>query len=220
MKCQAVQGASGRCCILAARRPPMATSELDLSRAVVFDLESGLVRLRGAPLQVLLPAQALAELCRSAGPEARRGLGRAMGGPVGRRVAARLAGESQDAHAAVGEATQHEVVAGLAAELAICGLGVLGAEQWGRALVLVHDRSPLGAAGDELLGEMLRAALEEMAGTALGVVLLERDGARARFLVASTEAAPAVRERLGAGESWGAVLAELHRRPAHSEAQA
>jgi hypothetical protein len=42
------------------------------------------------------------------------------------------------------------------------------------------------------------------------MVRLHRDGVRVRYLACSGAIVQAVTERIGAGESWGSVLASLH----------
>jgi hypothetical protein len=102
----------------------------------------------------------------------------------------------------------------LAGELALAGLGSLGAERWGRAIVLVHDQSPFGDRGDTLVRDLLEAALHAL-GVATGrVVKLERIGVRVRYLVVSAAAVEGVRMRLREGQHWGMVVAKLHKKDA------
>jgi hypothetical protein len=129
---------------------------------------------------------------------------------MGRRVLSRLAGGDPDRQAAVRRAGLEKVVEHLSGEHAILGLGALGAERWGKAFVFVVDQSPLGDDGDELLSEILQAAVQALVGKQGRVIALHREGVRARFLLVSGATVDGVRARLQRGESWGAVLAALH----------
>jgi hypothetical protein len=189
----------------------MADPAFDPTEAVTFDLAYGHVHLDGAPNRVLVPSDALIDLCEAAGEEATAALGQAIGTAMGRRVAGRLAEGAQDRASAIAKARFETVVEHLAGELAVAGLGSLGVERWGKALVFVHDQSPLGERGDALLGEVLQAAMQALSNQAGRIVLLERSGVRARFLLVGAGAVEGVRMRLREGQSWGIVLAMLHR---------
>lgn len=180
----------------------MSHPPFDPSSAVTFDLTHGQVHLEDAPRRVLVPADALANLCAKAGDEALRDLGRAMGEPMGRRLSRRL-GETSGA-------TIQAVLEHLGGELSLLGLGSLGLERWGRALVLVVDQSPLGEGADPLLASILEAALSAATGREPRCVVLERDGGRVRLLVVSEGTSAKVRSWLGSGTSWGDVLVRLH----------
>ena len=177
----------------------------DPSKAVTFDLARGLVQQEGAPSGLIVPAESLAALARAAGPEASRAFGRGLGEAIGRRVAGHLAEADGVRAAGVGAVVEH-----LGGELAMTGLGSLGLERWGRALVLVIDQSPLGAGGDALLETVLAAALEAAVGERSSVIVLARDGVRVRFLVTGAAGAEKVRAWLNEGVSWGDALVRLH----------
>lgn len=177
----------------------------DPSKAVTFDLARGLVQQEGAPSGLIVPAAALVALAQAAGPEASRVFARAMGEAIGRRVALRLAA-ADGVRAAVPAA----VVEHLGGELAVTGLGSLGLERWGRALVLVIDQSPLGEAGDALVESVLAGALATAVGESSSVTVLVREGARVRFLVTSRAGIDKVRAWLSEGISWGDALVRLH----------
>jgi hypothetical protein len=178
----------------------------DASKAVLFDLAHGQVHLEDAPLAALVPAEALVKLSGAAGADATSAFGRALGEPMGKRIARRLREAGTDA----GGATVETVVDHLSGELGLSGLGLLGVERWGRALILVVDQSPLGTGGDDLLGVIVEAALGSAVGKDVTCVRLGRDGVRARFLVAGKEGAEKVRGWIGGGTSWGDALARLH----------
>lgn len=195
----------------------MPEPRFDPSKAVTFDLGSGLVHLEGAPSRTLVPADALGALCVAAGPEATTAFGRAIGAPMGKRLANRFAGGGAENSAENGQgvraASIEAVVDHLGGEVALLGLGTLGLERWGHALVLVVDHSPLDASGDALLEAVLANALEAATGRAVQAITVGREGARARFLVAGRAAAEKTRAWLAQGMSWGEAIAKLHGRP-------
>ena len=177
----------------------MAAPSFDSTHAVRFDLARGSVRTRGDDDRVLLlPTAALDDLVLSASPEAVDALGRALGGAIGRRAAARL-GDPQSA-------TVEAFVAQLAGEAAIAGVGALGVERWGRALVVVVEDSPLVGT---LLVSMVASALEAASGRRTWCTLLSRDDRVARILVGSERSIGRVREWIASGVAWSEALAKL-----------
>lgn len=190
--------------------------QFDPSRAITFDLARGTVQLEGAPLRVLVPADALVLLCRAAGPGPIAAFGRSIGEAMGRRVSSRLAGakpgddQRPDDGSAVRGATLETVVEHLGGEIALAGLGSLGLERWGRAMVMIIDQSPLGIEGDGLLETMLEGAIEAATGKKVRARSLARDGVRTRFFIGSERSTYRVRAWLMQGVSWGEVLARLH----------
>ncbi len=155
---------------------------------VTFDLAHGLVHLEGAPARVLVPADGLAALCAAAGDEATAEIGRAMGRAMGLRVAARLAPLAEAEGATQGgggarAASIETMVDHLGAELSLAGLGSLGIERWGHALVMVIDHSPLERAATGCSRRSLGEAVGVATGRHVSAVLLARDGTRARLLI-------------------------------------
>lgn len=183
----------------------MSHVRFDPSKAVTFDLSHGLVHLDGAPPRLLVPAGALGALAAAAGADATRAFGRALGEAIGLRVASRLTAGDGLRGASVDAVIEH-----LGGELAISGLGVLGLERWGRALVLVIDQSPLAGAGDALLEALLGSALEAASRQSALALFLDRDATRARFLIAGNAGVAKVRAWLAEGVSWGEALVRLH----------
>jgi hypothetical protein len=175
----------------------------DPSASVQFDLGRGVVSLDGSHARVLVPSDLLLELCRSAGPEARRGFALRLGSEAARRVATRLAGQLE-------QASILSVVEHLGGDLALLGLGSLSVERWGRALVLKVEASPFGADGDELLAAVFEGALNNLFGREPTVLVLNRQAELVRLLVVNQTTAAAVRESLAAGVKWGDVLSRLH----------
>jgi hypothetical protein len=190
---------------------------------VTFDLAHGLVHLDGAPARVLVPAEALGALCAAAGTEAVAAFGAAMGRAMGLRVAARLAalaGPDDAAGAGARAASVDTMVDHLGAEMSIAGLGSLGMERWGHALVVVVDHSPLGARGDGLLEAVVGEAIETATARPVRAVVLGRDGVRARLLLTGAASVERVRAWLREGVAWGDVLTRLHAPPAPAEPSA
>jgi hypothetical protein len=213
----------------------MPEARFDPSKAVTFDLASGLVHIEGAPSRLLVPADALRALCEAAGGDATAAFGRALGVPMGRRVATRLGGSDASGKASGGgsgsggggaggagsgsaetvrKTSIEGIVDHLGGELALAGLGSLSVERWGHALVLVVDHSPLESAGDKLLEAAFAGALEEATGRAVRALLIARDDARARFLIAGSAAIEKARGWIEQGMTWGEALARLHSKPA------
>lgn len=177
----------------------MAPPTFDPTHAVTFDLASGRVHLEDAPSRVLVPADALLLLASAAGDPAARTFGAALGAPAGRRVARRL-GDAK-------EATLGALIEHLGGELALLGLGSLGVERWGNALVLTLDH---GALGDPIASAILASALDAATGRSVQAVPLAKDGTRARFLVTGEAGAEKAKAWLAEGVSWGDVLVRLH----------
>jgi hypothetical protein len=176
----------------------------DSTNAVRFELRRGAVfASKGDERLLLVPAGALAELVRSAQPEAAAALGRALGTAIGRRAIARI---EQPTTASV-----EQFVTQLAGECALGGVGSLTIERWGRAMVLLLEGSPLD---ERLLSPLLSAALEAATGRPSPTLLLGRDGEVVRVLVASEAAVERARDWLAGGTAWGDVLTKLHARPA------
>lgn len=188
----------------------MPEPRFDPSKAVTFDLGNGLVHAEGAPSLLLVPGPALAELCAAAGKDATAAFGKAIGEPMGRRLASRFT--APEGEGSVGAASLESVVDHLGGEIAITGLGSLELERWGHALVLVIDHSPLGADGDGLIEAVLAAAMEAATGQRVRTLALAREATRARFLVAGNAAVEKARAWLAGGMSWGEALAKLHSR--------
>ena len=170
------------------------------SGSVSFDLVRGRVDCGGD--HVLVAADALLDLCRAAGDEAVSDFGRRLGTTMGRRVEERLAGAAQSA-------TLEDVLEHLGGELAILGLGSLGLERWGRALVLTVDGGPFGQQLDQLLGAVLEGALQRGFGRDCRAAKLMRDDRQVRFLIASPASAGKVTDWIGSGLSYGDALTRL-----------
>jgi hypothetical protein len=170
------------------------------SGSVSFDLVRGRVDCGGE--HVLVPADALVDLCRAAGDEAVSDFGRRLGTAAGRRVAERLGDGAQGA-------TLEEALEHLGGELALLGLGSLALERWGRALVLTVDGGPFGQQLDRLLGAVLEGALQRAFGRDVRAVKLMRDDRQVRFLVTSAAGATKVSDWLGSGLSYGDALTRL-----------
>ena len=174
----------------------MADTTFDPAHAVRFDLAHGTVeRSQGAAgesRQVLIPASAL--------EQGGAAMGRVIGAAIGARVASRLG-------AAAGASSVEDFATALGGELALSGFGMARVERWGRALVIAIA-SP--AAGAEMIGALVEAAIETAAGKKARCALLAGDRDEVRFLLASESAASRVRDWIGAGTPWAEALSRLH----------
>jgi hypothetical protein len=178
----------------------MGTPRFDPTQSVEFNFDRGTVKLGGETERVVVPADTLALLLKEADSDTRREFALRLGTEAGRRAAERL----------LPSPSTETVVEHLGAELALMGFGSLGAEQWGKALVVTVRNSPFRGAGDELLAGVLEGALQRAFGRATTVIPLHRDDALVRLLVVSTRAASRVRDWLGGGVSWSDVLSRLN----------
>lgn len=181
----------------------MAVTRFDPSHSVKFDLGRGSVHLEGVGPRLLVPAEALVELCRHAAPEALTDFGRKLGTEIGLRISSHWGDSGQNI--SVEGFVEH-----LGGNIALLGMGSLSLERWGKALVFVVEGSPLGAAGDVMLGAVLEGALQRCMGRDGRAVLLSRDADHVRFLIAGTTGAERVRGWLAQGTSWGEAIARLH----------
>jgi hypothetical protein len=170
------------------------------SGSVSFDLVRGRVDCGGE--HVLVPADALVDLCRAAGDEAVSDFGRRLGTAIGRRIADRLGDSAMSA-------SLEDILDHRGGELALLGLGSLGLERWGRALVLLVEGGPFGQQLDRLLGAVLEGAIQRAFGRDSRAVKLIRDDRQVRFLIANAASASRVNEWLGSGLSYGDALTRL-----------
>jgi hypothetical protein len=175
----------------------------DPTHTVKFDIGHGTVQLQGAGPRLLVPPEALLDLCKHAGDESLRDFGRKLGTEAGRRLASELGD-------AVKTAGVEGFVEHLAGNLALLGLGALSLERWGKAAVFVIDHSPLGAAGDTLLAAIIEGALQRALGRDVDAVVLGRDDGTVRLLAAGHVGAGKVRQWLASGVAWGEALSRLH----------
>ena len=187
----------------------MATAPFEASKAVTFDLAIGEIRLDDERRRMLVGADALLRLCETAGPEASSALGRALGEPIGRRVA----GDSEEPPPASAPRRWSRWSTICAGEWALRGLGALSLERWGRALVAVVDHPPWGEGGDRILESVLGEALGHAVGREVSSVRLGRD---AGTVFASCSR---VRERAQGpgvareGVPWAEAVVRVHAAP-------
>jgi hypothetical protein len=175
----------------------------DPTHAIRFDLPNGSVRVRDGERVVVLPAAAVDEAIRIGGDPVAVAMGRALGAACGRSVVARFG--SPDA---VRAAALEDVLSELHGVLSIAGLGALGLERWGRAMVLVVEHAPVDGAA--LLEALVDAALREATARDVGSVAFPRGPEGAiRLLVANRETAARARAWLSEGISWSEVLIRL-----------
>jgi hypothetical protein len=175
----------------------------DPTHAVRFDLPRGSVTAGGEERHVLLSCAALDDLVLVAGSEAAAAVGRSLGASIGKRISERLGGAP-----AVRGASIERVVAEVAGELAVVGLGIASIERWGRALVVAIERPAVSDL--PFLASILEGVLEGATDAVLRCAPLGRDGAtKVRFLVANEAAATRARALLAEGVAWGDVLTRL-----------
>ena len=178
----------------------------DPSYALEFDFGRGQIRMANAGERVIVPCDALIALCQGASEDAVRDFGRRLGTEAGRVMNDRL-GEAW-------QASLETVLEHLGGELALMGLGSLGLERWGQALVLSFSHSPLGWAGDPLLGAVLEGAMQRSFGRDTVAIKLMRDDQKVRFLMAGRSGADKAGNWLAQGVPWGDVLSRLATRGA------
>ena len=178
----------------------------DPSYALEFDFGRGQIRVANAGERVVVPCDALLALCQGASEDAVRDFGRRLGTEAGRRMNDRL-GEAW-------QASLETVLEHLGGELSLMGLGSLGLERWGQALVLTFTHSPLGWAGDLLLGSVLEGAMQRSFGRDTVAIKLVRDDQKVRFLMAGRSGADKAGSWLAQGVPWGDVLSRLATRGA------
>jgi hypothetical protein len=180
--------------------PNVMGQQFNPTHSVRFELGRGRVSIDGSEPRLLVPVDALHQLCRSAGPESARDFGRRLGTELGRRVAARIEKTSS-----VAAMVEH-----LGGDLALVGLGSLGVEVWGRALVLTVTECPLGKEGDPLLAAVLEGAIQRGLSRDVSVVPLDHQDDKARLLLVNSDTAAAVKSWLSSGVSWGDTLSRLN----------
>jgi hypothetical protein len=178
-------------------------STFDPARAVRLDFPRGAALASDDERVVLLPAAALTELTLEAPAELRLTLGKAMGASLGARVASRLGGSEGAA-----KTTLEGFLNELAGEVAASGLGTLGLERWGRALVVTVGNAAVE--DDSFLAGLVGAALATATGKDTHAVHLTSTDGQAKLLVASRGTAERVRGYVAAGESFGVILEKLH----------
>jgi hypothetical protein len=178
----------------------------DPSYALEFDFGRGQIRMANAGERVVVPCDALLALCQGASEDAVRDFGRRLGTEAGRVMNDRL-GEAW-------QASLETVLEHLGGELALMGLGSLGLERWGQALVLSFSHSPIGSAFDLLLGSVLEGAMQRSFGRDTVAIKLMRDDQKVRFLMAGRAGADKAGNWLAQGVPWGDVLSRLATRGA------
>ena len=181
----------------------MTVEAFNPTNAFHFELARGQITTPGAGPRLLLPADTVSHLLGNLSEEARRDFGHSLGTELGRRAAERLGNVQQ--------ASPNEVVDHLGGEWALMGLGSLGLELWGRALVFTVTGSPFGAGGDEFIAAVAEGAVGRGMGRHAVVVPIHRDADRVRLLASSARAAERARALLAEGRGYGEVLEELNR---------
>jgi hypothetical protein len=174
-----------------------------------FDLAEGLVQL-GGQARIVLPASIVLAIVGAATAEARSAFGRAIGESIGHVAIIRMKEEDFAAPLALVDASPEAALSELAAAWALAGLGGLGMERWGRALVMTVDNSPLGREGDDLLELALEGALETATGRHVRVTRIERARSKLRFFVGNAKAVAKVKSLVAKDTPWADALSMLH----------
>lgn len=181
----------------------MTEPAFDPAQALKIDLSRGLLTLQGSSGRVLVPTDGLVELLTAANGDAVAAFGAGMGSEIGRRISDRLGSGIQQA--SVELFLEH-----LGGELALTGLGSLSVERWGKALVLCVEGLKVDARLERVIASLLEAALQRSLSRDVAAILLSREGAVLRFLVAGRHARPQIEKWLAAGIPYGDVLTKLH----------
>lgn len=174
-----------------------------------FDLAEGIVRL-GGEARVVLPASVVLSIVGAATDEARRVFSRALGESIGQVATIRMKEQDFATPLSLVDASPEAALSELAASWALAGLGGLGMERWGRALVMTVDNSPLGREGDELLEAALEGALESATERRVHVTRIERVGSQLRFFVGNANAVTKVRAFVARDIPWADAVSMLH----------
>ena len=176
----------------------MASRPFDPSGAVRFDLRSGSASdSRGARL-VLVPSAALDSL----GVDALEHIGDQIGRACGARIAERLGGDT-----GVRGAEVEVVIAHLAGELAIAGVGAVHIERWGRALVAIVSNPSI--ADDGFVGKVLAGAFSAASGRDVVAAPLGRERGEARYFLGTAATSDRVRDLVAGGMGYAEVLATI-----------
>lgn len=179
--------------------------------SVRFDFDAGAISVADGGRRLLVPADMLLSVLGESPAEAQRDFGQRLGTEMGRRVAERL-GE-------IKEAGIEAVLEHLGGELALAGLGSLGLERWGNALVFtVSGATELGSAHvlEALIAAALEGALRRALGREVSLVPLVssvsagRSPGSLRLVALGAERAAEARALLASGVSWGDLLSRLH----------
>jgi hypothetical protein len=177
-------------------------ASFDPTTAVRFDLDRGQVSLAGGGPQLLVPADALAQVCSSLEAGTARHFGEVLGKQCGERVRQRLG--------AATIATLEDMVEQVGGELALGGLGSLSIERWGQALVVRIEGCPLAGQAHELMSAYVETAIRACTGREPTALPLERGHQSFRLLLCHEAVAGRVKAWLSAGRTWGDALAALH----------
>ncbi|MEZ4230314.1 MAG: hypothetical protein R3B89_14170 [Polyangiaceae bacterium] len=179
----------------------MVQAKFDPALALKFDLGHGTLSQVGGGARVVMPTDVLARLLEGASEEVCRDAGQQLGTDLGRRVASGLGDSDQ--------APPERVLEFLGGEMALMGLGSLGFERWGRALVFSVVDSPLGPSADAFVAALFDGVMLRLYGKNTSAVCLGRVGKRVRFLVSGQSAANRVKAWLDEGVHWGEILSRL-----------
>lgn len=94
-------------------------------------------------------------------------------------------------------------------ELALCGLGRVRMERWGKALLVVHDPCPLPGSLDHFLRGLFQRIVEVAAEREVGCTIVQRHENIARLLIANSSAIRRAQVMLADGMGFVDVVARL-----------
>ena len=184
------------------RAQSMTEQSFDISEAIEFNLPHGQVGVQQSAPQMVLPATVLNRLCRMQNRATLQEVGAQLGREVSRRL--RVMTLSHEEHAL------DVVLEQLGWQLAASGLGVLGLERWGSALVMTLKHCPLDLAADDLVGAMFEQVFDQVWECRTSVLAVShRDTAR-RWLVVDPKVGLRVIGWFNIGLSWNEVMEKLH----------
>lgn len=175
---------------------------------LAFDLAEGRVHL-GGEARVVLPASLVLTIVGAATVEMRETMGRAFGRSIGRVATIRMKEGDFAAPRTLVEADPEAALSELGAAWALAGLGGLGLERWGKALVMTVDQSPFGPEGDDFMALVLASALEEATERRVFVTPLERTRSRLRLFVGNERAVAKIRTEIARDKPWAEVLSRM-----------
>jgi hypothetical protein len=181
----------------------MIESRFDPSHQVRFDLGRGVVELSGRTPQLLVPLDALLQLCRGAGDEMTWDFGRQIGTEIGRRISERFGGD-------VANVSSETMVDHLGGELALIGLGSMLLERWGQVLLLAFSDAPAEAEGAALVSAAVEGALQRATSRDVRAFVLEHEGRDLRIALVSAAAAAKLKEWQASGAAFAQLVAQLN----------
>ncbi len=178
---------------------------LDLAGTVRFHVAEGFVEGLAGTRSLLLPSDALTRLLSEIPEKVAEAFGEQVSETFAKWILGRLGGAER-----VRSETIERVVSEFAGAFAVAGLGHLGFERWGRAMVVVLTPSSApDAPPAPFVRGILRGLLGRCTGQTLAVTSLGAVGAEQRYLVSDMASGVAVEECLRSGQVWSTALSSV-----------